>query len=158
MRTKTILTILLFVVMGAAASLKAQQYDYIAFYNQTSAGNSDNMKSGNLTSYSYPYFSSPAVVEFALEVTGNMFPMPDIFFQLNSYQRITYTPTVYGQTIYGTLTVQGQTYNPYHLTINPLTTTGSGTVNVRIRIIKIVSGNPYARIGSPTELSATLTK
>lgn len=160
MKTKTLLTVLLFVLVGAISSVNAQRLEYVGFYQQFSGGNTEYSQNGNLVRNDnvWPYFSSPAVVEFAIEVTGNIYPMPDVYLQLNGSQRFNYTASEYGKTIYGTMTLQGYSYNYYNFTINPTTTTGSGNVNARIRIVRIVSGNAYARIGYPTELTVSLTK
>lgn len=157
MRKKALITVLLVMVLGAVASLKAQQYEYVAFNQQTSGGNSESRITGNLTQFSYPYFSSAAVVEFALEATGNIYPIPNIYLSVNGY-KLTYTSPQYGNTVYGTLTVMGQTYNQYGFVIEENSITGTGSVNAKVRILRIVSGNPYARIGSPSELRISASK
>lgn len=161
MKTKALLTVLLFVVMGAVVSLQAQQTENIGFYQQISGGNYESSQNGNMVESvpgRWPYFSSSAVVEFAIEVTGNIYPIPEVSLTLNSYDKLRYTATEYGKTIYGTLNLQGYSYNYYHFTVNLQSTSGTGSVNARVRIVRIVSGNPYARIGYPTEMRLSCSK
>ncbi len=160
MKTRALLMVLLFVLVGSVASINAQRLEYVGFYQQFSGSNTEYQQNGNLvrSDGQWPYFSSPAVVEFAIEVTGNIYPMPEVYLTLNSYDKFRYTATEYGKTIYGTMTLQGYSYNYYQFVINPQTTTGSGTVNARVRIVRIVSGNPYATIGYPTDLRVTLSQ